>query len=64
MIACLLGGELANGRQHTECIARQHNDVVGMPVNHAGNFSSRDVFDGVCTASVLGDADIIVVRDT
>lgn len=64
VVAGLLGAKLANGRKNTEGVASQHNDVAGVPVDYARNLGARDELDGVSAASVLSDANIIVVRNT
>lgn len=64
VVAGLLRGEAGDGREDTEGIASEHDDVTRLTVDDAGNLGVGNVFDGVGAASVLGDADVIVVRRT
>lgn len=64
VILRLLGGKLANGREDTESIASQHDDIAWLPVDHAGNLRVRDVFDRVRAAGVLRDRNVVVIRHT
>lgn len=61
MVASLLRCEATDGRKNTECVTSQHNDVTWLTVDDARNLCVGNVLDGVSAASVLGDADIIVV---
>jgi hypothetical protein len=61
VVASLFGGKTGDGREYTECIAGKHDDVAGLTVDNAGNFSVGDVFDGVGAAGVFCDADIIII---
>ena len=61
MVAGLLGGELRNGREDTEGITSQHDDVTWLVVDHAWDLSIRDELDGICATSVLSNADIVIV---
>ena len=63
MVAGLLRAKLANGRKYTESITGQHDDIAGMLVDNARNFSSRNIVDGVCATGVLSYANIVVVWD-
>jgi len=63
VVASLLGGELANGWQHTESITGQHDDVAGVVLAQARNACIGDVLDRVCATCVFRDGDIVVVGD-
>jgi hypothetical protein len=64
VVASLLRRELTDGRQDTEGVAGQHDDVARLAIDHTGNLGVRDELNGVCTTCVLGNADIIVVGNT
>lgn len=64
VILRLLGGELADGREDTESIASQHDDIAWLPVDHAGDLRVGNVFDRVRAAGVLRDRDVVVIRYT
>lgn len=64
VVASLLRGELSNRRKDTEGIASQHDDVAGLPVDHARDLCARDVLNRVRASRVLGDRHIVVVGDT
>jgi hypothetical protein len=61
MVACLRGSELAHRWKHAKGIACEHDDVARLAVDDARDFGVRDVVNRIGTASVLGDANIIVV---
>lgn len=61
VVASLLRREATDGRKNTECVTSQHNDVTWLTVDDARNLCVGNVLDGVSAASVLGDADIIVI---
>ena len=50
----LLLSQPADGRQHAERVAAQHDDVARVAA-HAGDLGVGDVLDGVAGASVLSD---------
>ena len=52
MVHGLLQRELADGRQHTEGIAGQQDDIVGM-AGHTGDLGVVDVLNGVRATGVL-----------
>jgi len=60
----LLRGKLTDGGQHTERVTSQHDDVARLAVDGARNLGVGDELDGVCAAGVLGDAHVVVIRDT
>ena len=62
VVAGLLRRELAHGREHTEGIAGQHDDVARLAVDDGRDARVRDEVDRVCAACVLRDADVVVVR--
>ena len=64
MVACLRGSELAHRWKHAKGIACEHDDVARLAVDDARDFGVRDVVNRIGTASVLGDANIIVVWHT
>ncbi len=64
MVAGLLRRELADGREDTECITREHDDVAGLAVDGAGYMRIRDKLDRVRATCVLRDADIVIVRSS
>lgn len=61
VVAGLLGGELGDGRENTVGVAGEHDDVLGLAVDEAGDAGVGDVLNGVGAAGVLGDADVVVV---
>jgi len=61
VVTGLLGRKATDRGEHAESIAGQHNDIGRLTVDNAGDEGIRDVFDGICTTSVLGDTDVIVV---
>ena len=61
MIAGLLRSELTNGREDTERIAGQHNNIRGLTVGQARNLGVGNVLNRVRTPCVFCDTDIIVV---
>jgi hypothetical protein len=61
VVASLLGGQLADRREDTESITGEHDDILGLPMDHAGDASVGDELDGVRATGVLGDADIVVI---
>lgn len=63
VVAGLFGGKSADRWKYTESITSQHDDVVGVLVNNAGNLGTGNEVDGISTASVLGDADVVVIGD-
>ena len=64
MVASLFRSQSADGRKNTEGIASQHNDVGGLTVDKTRDLSVGDKLNRVGTTSVLGDANIIVVRNS
>ena len=50
----LLGGQAGHGGQHTEGVAAQQDEVLGVAA-HAGHLGIVDVVDGVAGAGVLCD---------
>ncbi len=64
MVASLLWGELANRGKHAEGITSQHDDIAWLRVDDTRDLRIRDEFDGVRAASVLCNADVVVVGDT
>ena len=50
----LLGGQAGHGGQHTEGVAAQQDEVLGVAA-HAGNLGVVDVVDGVAGPGVLCD---------
>ena len=61
MVACLLGREFADGREHAECITREHDDIARLAVDGAGYVRIRDKLDRIRASCVFRDADIVVV---
>lgn len=56
--------QLGDGRQDSESVATEHDDVVGLLVGDAGDLGVGDVFDRVGASSVFGDRDVVVVGDS
>jgi hypothetical protein len=61
VVACLLGRQFADGREHTECVTREHDDVAGLAVDGAGYVRIRDKLNRIRAACVFRDADIVIV---
>ncbi len=61
MVHRLLRGQLAERRQHTEGIGRQHDDVVGQAAD-TGRAGVGDKVDRIGGARVLGDAVVVEVE--
>ena len=57
----LLRRELRNRGEHTERIACEHDDVLGLRLDEARDLRVRDELDRVRAARVLRDARIFVV---
>ena len=64
MVTSLLRGELTDGWQHAESVTSQHNDIAWLAVDETRDLGVGNEFDGVSTASVLSDRNIVVVRYT
>lgn len=64
MIAGLLRRKLADRGEDAKSIAGEHDDIRGLPVNHAGNTSVWNEINGIRAASVFSDADVVVVGFT
>ena len=62
VIARLLRAELRDWRQHTVCVASEHNDILGCAVYVALYLSIGNELNRVCAACVLRDGDIVVVE--
>ena len=63
VVARLLGRELRDGREHAERVAGEHDDVLGLGRDMAGDLGVLDVLDRVRAARVLGNAGVVVVGD-
>jgi hypothetical protein len=61
MVGGLFRCQLGDGRENTEGVAGQHDNVAGLALDKARDLRIGDVFDGVGATSVLCDRDIIVV---
>lgn len=61
MVLSLLGSKSGDGGKDTEGVATEHNDVGGLTVCDTGDLGIRNVLDGVCTSSVLGNGNVVVV---
>ena len=64
MVARLLGSKLANRGQHTERIARQHDDIARLTIDDTRDLGIGNELNGVRAAGVFGDVDIVVVGRT
>ena len=64
MISGLFGGKLAYRREHSEGVARQHDNIRWLMTDHTRNPSIGNVFNWIGASCVFGDANIIVVRDS
>ena len=63
VITGLCWSETGDGRENTKGVASKHDNVARLAIDDAGNLGIGDVLNGVCAASVFGDANIIIVRD-
>lgn len=61
MVLSLLGSKSGDGGKDTKGVATEHNDVGGLTVCDTGDLGIRNVLDGVCTSSVLGNGNVVVV---
>lgn len=61
VVGSLLGCQPGNRWEDTESVATKHDDVGRLSVGDTRDLGVGDVFDGVGTSSVLGNADIVVV---
>jgi len=61
MITGLCWGEAGDGRENTKGVASKHDDITWLAIDDAGDLGIWNVLNGVCTASVFGDADIVIV---
>jgi hypothetical protein len=61
VVACLLGRQFADGREHTECVTREHDDVARLAVDGAGYVRIRDKLNWIRAACVFRDANIVIV---
>jgi hypothetical protein len=61
VVAGLFRGKARNGREDTESIASEHDDVGGLAIDDAGDLSVGDEFNRVGTAGVFCDADVFIV---
>ena len=61
VVARLRRRELAHGREHTERVAGEHDDVARLAVDGTRDLRVRDELDRVRATSVLRDGDVLVV---
>lgn len=61
VVVGLFRGQLGDGRQDTESVATEHDNVAGLSFSDTRDLGVRDVFDGVGASSVFGDGDIVVI---
>lgn len=64
MVAGLLGSELGDGGENTIRVAGEHDNVLRLAIDDAGDASVGDKLYGIRTPGVLSDADIVVIRVT
>lgn len=61
VVVGLFRGQLGDGRQDTESVATEHDDVAGLSFSDTRDLGVRDVFDRVGASSVFSDGHIIIV---
>jgi len=61
MITGLCWGEAGDRRENTKGIASKHDDITWLAIDDAGDLGIWNVLNGVCAASVFGDADVVIV---
>lgn len=59
----LLGGQLGDGRQHSEGVAGEEDDVLGVASDRR-ELGSRDELQRVGGSGVLGQRDVVVVDNS
>lgn len=64
MVAGLLRRQFADRWQDTEGITSQHDNVGWLTIDYTGNLGVGDIVDGIRTARVLRDTNIVVIRHT
>ena len=64
VVASLCGCKFTYRWKHAKGVTRQHNYVRRLAIDHARNFCIRNVLYRVGAASILSDADIIVIGNT
>lgn len=64
VVVGLFRSQLGDGRQDTEGVAAQHDDVARLSLSDTRDLGIGDVFDGVGTSGVFRNRDIVVVGNT